>query len=449
MCVLVFATALTAAPGRDRALELSQQLRRTGGMQEKIRLGEKLGRLRTARAKERLLSLLEDKHYWNRTAAVHGLVLIPEPEVTRALVRRMLTDHMVDDVIERLLAQEATRHFSHLKAIYATTTPSKDRLRVLPLVGAARSPEAALWLRAIVDSKEPERELALTVFIRHHNEGNGAVIRSYRHDPALQPAVLRHLVRSGGPEDLAFCEEVIRHSAEGATVALAYVGVQRWATPARREQVFLEALGSREPKRTIGALGVFEKVRSDRLRVSLARLVRRADHQTIRLEAARRLIEYNEADTIAPLVLVLREEYIPAPRPSALVTLLLGFVTVGIVPALMRLSEDSTHAGFERRRQGIVAALRRRTGQKLGGSYTEWFDWAIFAGHTVDGHNLIQELFSGHPQRRAQARQATARLLGSELARAGGIEAIERPTPESDLLLARELIRRGLLRDEL
>jgi hypothetical protein len=74
---IMLAFIIAAAPGamaEDREDRLYNSIMKEAFIPEKSRIAEELGRLGTADAKAKLLGLLGDQSYWNRTAAVRGSV---------------------------------------------------------------------------------------------------------------------------------------------------------------------------------------------------------------------------------------------------------------------------------------------------------------------------------------------------------------------------------------
>jgi hypothetical protein len=437
------AAAGAAAPG-SRAASFYEAILKKKGLEEKRDLGRQLGRLQTPEAKELLLKLLGERSYWDQWAAVDGLLLFEDGPVYARLVQEMLRNHMVEDEVSQGLRGHGAAAFPALAEAYRSPIDKDGRAKVLTAVSGLRRAEGEKFLKDIVaDAKSEDRDRALRLIVLDY-PANDSFIRKLNADPALRPQVLGYICKNGSAGDLPQFTDILARSQDAVELVVAYRAVRRWGDIPLQKDVYRGSLRAGDESLVRGGLRVFKGVRSDELRDELSRVVRQASAQDTRMLAGERLAEYSDLDVVPYLVPLLQEEYSES-QPS-LARAIAGVLSAGISDAMDSYNEHFNRKVFDGEREHILDGLRRITRADNGASYDRWMEWSIANGYTVKGQNLLQELFSGYPEKRSRAVVSAVRLLGyrdlDEFARKNGSAS------ELSLRLARMLTDKGYPKDE-
>jgi hypothetical protein len=434
-----------ALSAQSRPERLYQAILNEGYLHKKQEMGRQLGRLGTEEAKGLLLKLLEDSHYWNQLAASDGLFYYKDIDVQRRLVREMMDNHMVRDDIARGIQARMAAFADPLAAVYREETDSKKRLLVLETMADSRAGVAEIFLRGVVaDSSSLDRKEAFRLLARTY-PSNYDYFRGQVDDPELRLPALAFVIDHGTDRELPMFTGIIDRGGEEAEAVIAYQAVAKWGDAGLKERTYLGALSSGNEVLARGGMLSFRSSYGPGISGQLGRLARRARDQRTRMAAGGRLAELGGSEAVAFLVPLLDEEY--TEQRSATFTAIASLMTAGIWSVLDGLSQSYNRKSFEAGRSAILAGLRRMARADAGTSYVGWLDWAVYHGHTVRGANIVQYLFSGYPQKRAEAAEAGARLLGFKDARAFS-EKNNVPASELALAMARALIEAGYLRDE-
>jgi|GEM_PF-1671990 len=449
--ILALAAGVSAVwPQAQTARQLYEAVRKASFGNEKDALASRLGRLGTPESRQLLKQLLEDDHYWNREAAARAFLEFPSAESDGWLLEKLIDDHMIRDVIMAGFRKACQRTFPLLKSAYRRQTDEKAREWLLKTLAECQSPESEAILKEVVaDAAASDRDTAFRLLIEHFPAGNAAYIKGFAGDPALRLPALEFLLQADLRENLPLFEALLRGDTDPPAHLLACQAVMKWAAPPRRAELFLLALRDGKETRVQGALLTFRGVRSPELAQQLERLVRQAQLAHTKVLAAVQLGDYPQDDVIPSLVLALREEF-PEQEKS-----FIDYFGTAITAGLYSILSDAGHSMDKKAfaaRQGVIAEnLSKRAGLKMGPDYRKWLEWAVLRGLSVDGTNLIQFLYSGHPDLRRRAVEAACRLLGSK-GRSDFLawHAELANQSESALLLelTRALLEKGVLRDE-
>lgn len=414
--LLVVITGLSLALGAagPSPQQLGKRIQHTGGLNQKRELGRRLGQNHSPAARAVLLQLLEDEHYWNRLAAVEGLMPWAQPDTDRVLLERMLQDHMIASDVERGFRQRRAAPAAALAGVYARATAS-ERDKLLDLMKDMKDPDVdALLHRVVADASGSPKERAAAL-----KALSGSADRISRHqvlqlleDPDLADAALAWLAEYGTTEDLPrFRTALADQRTHNAAALAAMAGMARLASRDEQVGVFDEALRSNNAARVQGALAAFARVHHPHLLGALCQVATAGSHQHLRMGAALHLADKPDRNAIACMIPSLREEYhANARQPIEAVP---AFLTLGLTTLFSALGERSSKAAFSRRKQQIGQGLQKASGVRLEASYTAWRDWAVSQGMTVDGQNLAMVLLSSRKAERARAREEAARLLGA------------------------------------
>jgi hypothetical protein len=447
---MLLETAVTSATPARGPQETRQAVLDAGFLDDKVSLGRVLGRDRSVAAREALLQLLADDHYWNRLAGVEGLLVRAEPETDRVLLERMAQDHMVAAEIQRGLVSRATKHPQVLREAHAAAREPGTRRAILDVLGSCPDAGTAAYLQGIVSRRDhPDREAALRALGEQGGAGARATVLAYLEDRALRPHVLAYLLRHGSAADLPTFLKVLDRREPTANALVSYAAVSRWGDAQTVQRVLTEALASPEDAQVRGAITTLDQARGEPLVAPLCRVVQRGVTQDTRLAAAGLLARLGSRASVPCLVSALKERY--QPGGVAPVDVIPAIITVGLSTLFQGLSERWNEDHFQARRQVVLGALRALTGQDHGEHYERWLDWAVAQGHTVDDVNLVQRLFSPRPSARLSASQAALRLLGHRTAREFANAQGLGPVPEGpalNLALARALVEKGYLVDQ-
>ncbi|MCX5797580.1 MAG: hypothetical protein NTY77_18985 [Elusimicrobia bacterium] len=444
--LIVSCAAASAAPAEPRADSFYQAILKKKGLEEKRDLGRRLGRLRTPEAKELLLKLLGERSYWDQLAAVDGLLLFEDGPVYARLVQELLRNHMVEDQVSQGLRRHGAAAFPALAEAYRSPIDKDGRAKVLAAMAGARAPAGEKFLKEIVaDAESEDRGQAMRLIILDY-PANDSFIRKLSADPALRPQVLDYICKNGSAGDLPRFTDILARSRDAVELVIAYRAVRRWGDSPLQKDVYRSSLRAGDESLVRGGLRVFKEVRSDELRGELSRVVRQASSQDTRMLAGERLADYSESDVVPYLVPLLQEEY-SVTQPS-LSRAIAGVLSAGISDALDSYNEHFNRKVFDGQRESILGGLRRIARTDNGTSYDRWLDWAVADGYTVKGRNLIQDLFSGYPEKRGRAVVSAVKLLGyrdlDEFSRKNGSAS----GSELSLRLARMLTDKGYPKDE-
>jgi len=450
LALLLSCTLLLAASGPGKEAALRKRIESVGFFHEKVALGEKLGRMRTEAARTELLSLLEHDSYWEREAAVAGLFELEDGAVAGALIEKYLNDHMIRDRLEKGFVAHGARFVPELVKAARKEGDSDKKEKLLAIISQTRRPEAEAFLKDLVaDKREPLRATAMTRLLEGFPKGNRAYALAVIEDRTLREPALVFLVKDDAREELPRFLDIIRRRDEARYVVIALEAVSRWADAKTKEEVAIQALCWTDDTVVQAGLNAFGGIRTDRLKAELARLVRSARFQYLRLQAAAQLGDYGTRDVVPSLVLALREQYQGGGPRDAVLTAL-SPLTLGLISVVDDLARRGDASAFEERQRQIGAKLARITGRDFGTSFEEWQEWAVLDGHTVDGQNLVQYLFSGYPARRRKALDASLKVLGlrnrEALAREAGVAGQDELALA--LAAAKRLVEKGVVRDE-
>ncbi|HPV43690.1 MAG TPA: HEAT repeat domain-containing protein [Spirochaetota bacterium] len=448
---IMLAFIIAAAPGAmagDREDRLYNSIMKEAFIPEKSRIAEELGRLGTADAKAKLLGLLGNQSYWNRTAAVRGLFALPDSSAGPALLKRMLSDHMIDDEIAAGFRTHLRGYYEFLTAEYRKMPDQKSRDRIIDIISSSKTPLGEAFLKSIIDDEgSGDRENAFKSLAACYPSGNYQYIKGRRDIPLFRVHALTHIVDRGTPDELAIFRAILDKREEVKYRLIAYKAVNKWGDDAYRHRVFMESLREGDENLVQGGIMVFTGVRSDAVKTELCRVVKKGKFQMTRMEAALKLRDYTSPDVVPPLIMILKEDYIQRERGGA--DIFATIITFGISSVFDDISRKHQRRSFDNNKLEIVGHLKRITGADNGPYYGNWYEWAILNGYTIRGDNIIQKLFSGYRPMREKAVESAIRLLGHSstrefFARNGSFTS----DTELSLALAKMLIARGFLKEE-
>lgn len=437
-------------PGEDLQIEaVYQQILKTGGLNEKIALGKRLGGFQKPEARAALIRLMEESHYWDRIAAISGLAFYKDAEVLRLLTRQ-LDDHMTSDNIEALVLRSPEEFSPYLCEVYPELT-ERRQADLLKLIGKTKTQIASNFLVKMIEGpKDPMRVNALKALVENF-PGNVSLARSKVRDPELQDSCLSLLVELGSKDDLPIFLGMLDNREAGSTArVLAYQAVSRWGDEALKLKTCLAAFKETDGALIQGALLTFKAATNGQVFDEVCRLTRQGQISKIRLLAAENLLDTANPASWPFLISTLKETYV-AERQTGYMDIFISVVTIGLSSVFEKLNASFSKNEFEGRKARILEALKKQTRAYPGTTYESWRDWAVEKGMTVDGQNLIQVLWNADPSRRDNAVLAAIRLLGYQDL-SGFLRTRSFQTNGSDtelrLELARLLEKKGVLRDE-
>ncbi|MCP4134948.1 MAG: hypothetical protein GY754_28495 [bacterium] len=429
-------------------------------MDGKSKEAGKLGRLGTKKAKKLLIKLLNNDSYWNRTGAVAGLFVYNDrardPDVGERLLDKMITDHMIDDVIEKGLKKRIRQYFSILVKTYNSGIPGvsfkrrkkEQRERIIAIISSSKIPQGEAFLKKIIENgNSKDRAYAFKFLSLYYIKGNYGYIKKRRHKKIFRVHALAFLVKNGTKKELELFLGVIKRKEKSMYQVIAYKGVQKWGSVKLKHKIFLNSLKESDETLVRAGLLIFESTRSKDIKLNLFRLIKKGKSQSTRLSATMRLTEYRTKDVIPYLVISLDERFMRRERGG--VDMALAAFTFGITSIFDDLNQKSRKSSFSDKKRKIINTLKKITRVNKGGSYKEWSEWAVLNGYTINGINIIQFLFSGNKKIRKKAIESSIRLLGfrNNLAFYKKHHRFDNET-ELSLFLAGLLIKKGYLVDE-
>jgi HEAT repeat protein len=439
---------MTAAnlPAQSQPERLYQAIVKEGFLHKKRELGRQLGRLGTPEAKERLLKLLDDDHYWNQYAAIDGLFLYDQPDIRRRLVRELMDNHMVRSEIASGLKTRMPSFAGEVAEAYRQEAEEKKRENLMDDAAATRTREAEVFLKTIVaDRASPDRRKAAGQLAKGYPD-NYQYFSGLVEDPEVRIVALGFLAERGSARDLPLFTGILEKGGEDAEVVVAYQAVAKWGDQELKRRTYLTALSSGNEVLARGGMASFRALYDAEISAGLGRLAKSAREQRTRMQAGVRLAELGRTEAVPFLVPLLDEEY--REHQSATFNAIASIMTAGIWTVLDGLSQSFNRRSFDNSRSAILAGLRRITGTDAGTSYQSWKEWAVLHGHVIRGENIVQQLFASDRVRRNRAAEAGAVLLGfrsardyAEKRRVGGGEH------DLALALARELAEKGFMKE--
>ena len=297
ICIITFFSLCTAAVatrfGDPQVDRLYQSIYDAGFSDEKKELGNILGALETAPAKEALLVLLEDKSYWNRTAAVAGLCHFKDPETSILLVNTCLSDHMIHRFLRDKIRNDWQTYFPAMKQKWQADLKDRSRKDLLELISMGRNVSARNFLMSIVaDKASGNRKMALDQLTHLEGAINDTFIREQLSDPELKDQVLSYLLRHGSNSDLPIFTAILENR-EKQYQTKAFQAINLWGTPQHKENVFFQALVSGSMS-DCTSLVVFEQVTSPRLMEQLLIIGETSSYQRMRMLACLQLLNYDD-----------------------------------------------------------------------------------------------------------------------------------------------------------
>lgn len=452
-----------ASPARaDDEAKLAQAVRDAhfGGDDKRV-AATKLAAKKTPAARKELLKLLDEESgsdMWTQEAAVYGLALLGDREADQALVEHMESHFTHCQQVVDALKVRKSFPVELLAKRYDAADGFKAKVSFVNIASALRTKEAGEFLRqAIRSTDEPRDEDARATAFQALTEGFADDLRPFavelvKSDKTLGGPALVFIVTKGTVADLPFVLEVAEkgNDSDEALLVAAYTGVAKWADPKVQREKCLAALRSKSEERARAGIAAFT-VSDPEITTQICRIGRKGTAQRTRVEAASRLIREpvpaaGKRDEVVPiLVATLKEEF--AAREET--PIVMNLLTLGLAGTFDSLSHGWNKKAFDHTIAAIDVALEKRTGVKNTG-YEAWLEWAILQGHTVDGRNLIQQVFAADKAKRKRAQEGAAKLLGSKsredfVKKTAGLASDDGAV---GVALAQKLVEKGLLVDE-
>jgi len=371
-----------------------------------------LGSRNTLAAEEYLLKLLDETSSWDRAAAVYGLALIKTRRSAEALVEKLVTDHMIDDDIKKVMAKRMKWFLPFLKKRYVSGDLKKSK-KILILTAAAESKtaESEKLLKEVIENEEDNaRTGAFKLLTKNFPRGNYTYIRGYVDHKLFRGYALSFIVEKGSKRELKFFIKLLQSEKTPAYRIIAFKGIQKWGSQGLKRATYLKSLKNENESIARGGMQVFKKTTANQVMFQLIRLVQKGEYQATRIQAALNLLMYRDRKIVPSLIVVLDERYSPRERRG--IDIAMTAVSFGLVSILSDISEKSRKSSFKSDRSKIIAHLQSLTGVNAGYSYQQWYQWAVFHGYTVRGANIIQFLFSGYNDVRKKAVGHAILLLG-------------------------------------
>lgn len=415
---------------------------------DKIPVAEELGNMKTKNAREKLLQLLGDSSSWNREPAARGLFVMKDESLAPVLFDRMVSDHMINSVIQDQFIKHCELYFNFLSEKYKSVSEKNLRDKIIDIIGASRIQRGDRFLKVIIENENSDdREIAFKNLSTNFKNNNYQYIRKYKDESIFRIYALTFLMENGTADELAIFKSILENKEEPRYRLIAFRAVNKWDGDAAKHAAFLDALRSQDETLVQGGMFVFTSVRSDAVKTELCRLVKKGGSQLTRITAVLRLKDYTTTDIVPYFILGLREEYIQRERGG--VDIFATVITLGIASIFYDINQKHKKRSFEDTKAEIAAYLKKITGADNGASYPAWSEWAIYNGYTVDGANIIQYLFSGYKSKREKAFEQSMKLLGY----AGSRDFFAKNgnfNNDTDLALAlaKMLAHKGFLKDE-
>ncbi|MFC1670172.1 hypothetical protein ACFL20_07235 [Spirochaetota bacterium] len=425
---------------------------------DKVKYTRRLGRLRTRKAKNFLMKLLNSKDPWNREAAVAGLILFKNSRTGRLLFDKMISDTWAEDEIKKGFKKHIRYYYMVLvnrykfylqsDSSYQSSKNRDIRKKIINIIGSSKTPKGDSFLKSVIENAGSEdRVIAFKNLAKHYPKNNYSYIRKKMDIPLFRVDALIYLVKNGKAPELKMFLEIINKREPPKYRLVAYRAVAKWGNPALKLRIFIEAMGEKDETLTQGGLYIFKKVKSVKVMKLLCRIVKKGKFQKTRIPAAMRLLEYRSKEIIPSLVLILNEKFIPKEQGG--VDVFLAAVTFGLVPILDLAHQRHRKSSFYGKQIAVGNHLKGLTGMDFNTSYEKWFEWAIYNGYTINGVNIIQYLYSGYKEKRDKAVIHSVKLLGFRnirefFSKYGNFKT----DTELSMKLARLLVEKGYLKDE-
>jgi hypothetical protein len=430
---------------------------------EKKEAVRKLVALKSEAARTKLVALLASDDAWTKDAAVFGLTILGDKEGDRALAARFDEASIRGTFVEGLAERKSPFPAGLIVEQFEKCTDFITKKELVELVGKIGGEESEKFLISVLKETPKDefaradlRKTALDAYAKAFKAKARALALELVEDDELGDSAFKLVIETGSAADLPRALEVIRTRTDDASapiVVVAYGAVAKWGDAKVQLETYLDALRGPSDERALGAMGAFKQVQSPEVTLALCRLVRRSPVQRTRIVAGlmaadtKLPADRNARDpVVVSLIPLLKETF--EPKDSS--PLFFQIITLGLSNLFDAIGRKWDKDGFEATLAEIGRALERRTGEKLA-THEDWLRWALSRGYTIEGTNLIQQVFSPNPERRRRAQDDAARLLGF-----AGRDDFAKKTPglaaakDGDVAaqLAKSLVAKGLLEDD-
>jgi hypothetical protein len=464
-CVVAAALWLGAASvARAQDVEkLAKAVEEASFPNEKQAAARKLAALKSEAARTRLLALFASEETWTRDAAAFGLTILADKEGDRALAARFEDASVRGAFVEALPERKAPFPASLIIEQFEKCTNFIEKREFVDLVGKVAGEDGDKFLVSVVkDTPKDEfaradlRKKALETYAKAFKAKVRPLALELVEDDELGDSAFKLVIETGSAADLPRALDLIRNRKDEASapiVVVAYEAVVKWGDAKVQLETYLDALRGPSDEKALGAMGVFKQVQSPEVTIALCRLARRSPVQRTRVVAAmiaadtKLPADRNARDPVVACLVPLLKEAFEAKEGSPL---FFQIITLGLSNLFDAIGRKWDKEAFDATLAQIGRGLERRTGEKHT-THEDWLRWALSRGYTVEGTNLIQQVFSPNPERRLQAQDDAARLLGF-----AGRDDFVKKTPglagakDGDVAvqLAKGLVAKGLLEDE-
>lgn len=124
---------------------------------EKIKLGEQLGKIKSKTSKTLLTLLLDNPYHWNREAAIAGILTEHKPDWNEIVIKFYLKDPFLKSRIRRGIIKDIQLYFNDLIKFYESEPNPihKNQLHKLIVI----SPNSEDYFREQFEATKETREL--------------------------------------------------------------------------------------------------------------------------------------------------------------------------------------------------------------------------------------------------------------------------------------------------
>lgn len=439
---LMFIGSLSAAPART----IYESVLKEGSLRKKKELGSQLGYSKDPKAGFYTDKLLFDENYWNQHAGISSAVIRKDKKTDAAMMKVFATDHMVSGRIAKIVEANPARYEDLLlKAYTPGELSSDDVLETLSRLDSEKSFQFVVGI-----AKNPEHDDHTDAKKALENASGRSALTFFRKntgDQELRITALKFLVKNGNPSDLPVFQEILdTPAASKSEFSLAVQAHSQWASAEDKKDRYIRLLKSDDPFMVRAAIAAYseEVPLTDEILDRLKYQNAKSKSQSVRFESALAMTRTLDRSIVPYLIESL---YIPyeTKNKTTGIDLAMGLITLGIVPVLKGLSENSNRRNFYSNRRKITDHLTKMTGQSWKET-EDWKNWAIDNGYTVAGENLAARLFSGNREIRQKAVQRSLEIL--QFKTEEEYRKKKNPTGNIRASLAADLEESGFLREK-
>lgn len=373
-----------------------------------------------------------------------------DQDLSETVLWKTLKDPLLREKLVAEMKKDAKKYTATLVKLYNSALSKldkEDRELIIEIVSSARNKSGEDFLKSVVGNKvSPDRLYSYQKYLTDFKSDSN-YIKSLLDDKQLRIYSLAYLSENGKKEDYEIFNKILQNeSSPFEEKILALKATMNWAIESAKKEVYLYILQKGNEYLWVPSILLFDSIQSEEIMEELCRISKRAQNQITRMNAAHALSKYSDTRIIPYLIFSLKEEFLYEKLSGLDSFMLVVNYASGSLQKLF--TNTQTKNDFDSKKNEIHLSLKKLTNTNLELNYAKWFEWGVLNGYSIDGINLIHFLFSGYPERRKLAINASITILSSNDSTEPAKLTEEKSDKEFLLFLASELLKKGYLKDE-